>query len=257
MLAKLHPRNSRRIEVLRDLKILDSGPEHFYDELTNLTAKICDVPICLVSLVDEDRQWFKSKCGFEAQETPIEMSLCSHAVSEEKYLEIPDTRLDERSSDNPLCQNDDSIRFYAGALLRTLDGWPLGTLCVLDVKPRRLTPLQKQTLMVHAGNVSKHIELTKALIESVQDIELKSAEAMCSENFLREKYQLLTPREKQVLDLIMDGSFGSSSKKIARELEISPRTVDHHRSHIMSKLEVDSVAELIATTLRAGLSGHR
>ena len=251
MLANLHPENAKRLEVLQNLDVLDSGPEQIYDDLTKLTADICETSFSMVSLVDRDRQWFKSKCGFQLDETPIEQSICSYAVAEETYLEIPDTSQDERTAENPLCQGPGAFKFYAGALLKTVDGWPLGTLCVLDTKPRALTDLQRQTLIVHAKHVTRQIEMTKVLIDGLkleashQDISYSSGEKFkCG-------FEKLTPREREIHQLILDGNFGSSSKKIGRALGISPRTVDHHRANIMAKLEVDSVAELISKSLRS------
>jgi len=254
MLAKLHPKNSRRLEVLRDLDVLDSGPEKIYDELTDLTAEICETPVCLVSLVDKDRQWFKSRCGLKVDETPVESSVCAHAINEESFLEIPDTQFDQRTADNPLCQGESAFRFYAGAILKTLDGWPLGTLCVLDYKPRKLNQVQRHTLEVHANNVAKQIELTKVLMDTACETDLTGSSGFLTSSKMQRKFESLTPREKEVFSLIIGGSFGSSSKKIGRALEISPRTVDHHRANILSKLDVSSVAELIATSMRAGLS---
>ena len=251
MLATAHPENAMRLEKLWELDVLDSGPEKVYDDLTRLTADICDTPYCLISLVDKDRQWFKSKCGFQIDETPIEYSVCSHAVAEESFLEIPDTHLDDRTKDNPLCHGENAIRFYAGALLKTFDGWPLGTLCVLDAKPRALNELQRQTLRVHAKNVSRQIELTKVLIgEMSKTLDGRSTTNLAENEFLN-RVKKLTPREREIHQLILDGSHGSSSKKIGRELGISPRTVDHHRANIMSKLDVESVAELISRSLKA------
>lgn len=251
MLAKPHPENASRLEVLWDLDVLDSGPEKVYDDLTSLTAEICETPFCMVSLVDKNRQWFKSKCGFDVDETPIEMSLCAHAVGQESYLEIPDTHLDDRTKANPLCHGQTAIRFYAGALLKTLNGWPLGTLCVLDSKPRKLTEIQRKTLEVHAKNVARQIELTKALIDGFEIGAVNPSAQTADDIEFKGKISKLTPREKEIHNLILDGEFGSSSKKIGRALDISPRTVDHHRSNIMFKLGVDSVAELISKSLRA------
>ncbi len=250
MQAKPHPENAKRLEVLWNLDVLDSGPEQVYDDLAKLTADICETSFSMVSLVDRDRQWFKSKCGLQLDETPIEQSICSHAVAEETYLEISDTAQDIRTVDNPLCQGERAFRFYAGALLKTVDGWPLGTLCILDTKPRELSGLQRQALSVHAKHVSRQIEMTKALIDGLAfDTPNQNKLIPDDPNFIY-GYEKLTPREREIHKLILNGEFGSSSKKIGRALGISPRTVDHHRANIMGKLEVDSVAELIAKSLR-------
>jgi len=259
MLARPHPENVQRLQVLRSFDVLDTPPENTYDDLAKLTAELCDTPVCLVSLVEEDRQWFKSKVGLRISETPIEQSICSHAVSADQYLEIEDTRLDERTVDNPLCLGDKPFRFYAGAILHTLDGWPLGTLCVLDYKPRKLDTLQRRVLNVHAKAVACQLELTRTLINKGKSLEAGPGIVFSSESQKRlyektkSRFEALTPREKEIVSLIAGRSGSLSSKEIARELGISHRTVDHHRASIMTKMQVDSVAELIAVIFKAGL----
>jgi PAS domain S-box-containing protein len=163
VLAEPHGENKERLRVLNALAILDTPPEKSFDDLNALTAAICEVPICLISLVESNRQWFKSEIGLGIKQTPIEQSICAHAIALDEYLEVEDTHLDVRTADNPLCMGDKPFRFYAGALLRTSEGWPLGTLCVLDYKPRVLSPIQRQTLQVHADNIIKQLELRRAL----------------------------------------------------------------------------------------------
>ncbi|SNR59060.1 histidine kinase dimerization/phosphoacceptor domain -containing protein [Puniceibacterium sediminis] len=159
------PRNqTERLEALESLQVLDSSPEKGFDEVVTLAARICDVPVALISLVDRDRQWFKARFGFEPDQTPLEHSICSHAILKQGMLEIRDTWEDPRTLDNPLCVTlQDPIRFYAGAPLVTQAGLKLGTLCVLDIKPRQLTDLQRETLEVLAGQVMRQLELRRAL----------------------------------------------------------------------------------------------
>lgn len=257
MLAQTHQKNEKRLLVLRSFEILDSGTEKVYDDLTQLTADICEAPICLVSLVEEDRQWFKSEVGLGFCETSIEKSICAHAIQLDDYLEIKDTHLDERTIDNPLCQGRKPIRFYAGAILRTFAGWPLGTLCVLDYKPRSLTGLQQRVLKVNAKSMVRQLELTRALIEDVRNIGPDadgSTQALSAyHQEVNSRFETLTPREREIMQLFIGRSGSLSSKDVARELEISPRTVDHHRASIMLKMNVESIAELIAISLRAGI----
>jgi len=259
MLAKPHTENVHRLEVLRGFNVLDTAPEKTYDDLTALTADLCETPVCLVSLVEEDRQWFKSAVGLGICETSIEQSVCSHAVEQDSYLEIEDTRLDVRTADNPLCLGEKPFLFYAGALLRTLDGLPLGTLCVLDYKPRILTDLQRRVLRVNAKSVSHQLELTRALVNNVKKgatvLEIDSGNQAKNKIHKEalERFESLTPREKEIVHVIAGRSGSLSSKEIARELDISHRTVDHHRANIMKKMKVDSIAELIAVLLKAGI----
>jgi len=251
--------HKKRIEVLNDLGVLDSGPERVYDDLTKLTADICEVPICLISLVEENRQWFKSEVGLGICETKIEQSICAHAIAQDDYLEIPDTHLDDRTIVNTLCQGDKPIRYYAGALLRTVDGWPLGTLCVLDYRPRRLNELQKRALKVHANSVTRQLELTRVLLQnavSVWENPDLAAPSQADTDLIEKTHKLfetLTSRESEIMGLIVGRSGNLSSKQIARELNISHRTVDFHRANILSKMAAGSVAELIALSIRARL----
>ncbi|GLR48330.1 GAF domain-containing protein [Sphingomonas astaxanthinifaciens] len=152
-----------RLAALRSFNILDTPREQDFDEIVALAARLCDVPVALVSLVDADRQWFKAEVGLACSETPIEQSICAHVIRENSFVEIPDTHADERTRDNPLCQGEDGLRFYAGALLRTAAGVPLGTLCVLDRRPRTLEPHQREALEVLARQVMTQIDLRQAI----------------------------------------------------------------------------------------------
>lgn len=127
-----------RLRTLRSLNILDTPAEERFDRLTRLAKRMFGVPIALVSLVDEDRQWFKSCVGLSASETPRDISFCGHAILGNEIFIISDATKDERFADNPLVLNDPNIRFYAGCPLRYLDGSKLGTLCIIDTAPRRL-----------------------------------------------------------------------------------------------------------------------
>ena len=127
-----------RIDTLRALNILDTSPEERFDRLTRLAKRLFGVPIALVSLVDADRQWFKSCVGLCASETPRDISFCGHAILGDDILVVPDALADERFHDNPLVSGDPNIRFYAGCPLKVANGSKLGTLCLIDVKPRDL-----------------------------------------------------------------------------------------------------------------------
>jgi two-component sensor histidine kinase len=163
MRAAEHPRQADRLRALCAYDILDTPREAEFDEIADLAAAICAAPIAVVNFVDAERQWFKAEVGLGVRETPIATSICSHAILEGAFLEIADTRADPRTRDNPLCPADPGLRFYAGALLETEDGLPIGTLCVLDYRPRTLTPLQRKALAVLARQVMKQIELRIAL----------------------------------------------------------------------------------------------
>ncbi len=128
-----------RLETLRNLRILDTDPEERFDRVTRLAKKIFGVPIALVSLVDADRQWFKSHQGLDVTETPRDVSFCGHAILSDETMVVGDAQVDERFSDNPLVAEDPGIRFYAGRPLSAPDGSKVGTLCVIDREPREMT----------------------------------------------------------------------------------------------------------------------
>ncbi len=161
--AAKHPLQNDRLRALRGYEILDTDPEKEFDEIVQLAAAVCDVPISVINFIDADRQWFKAEVGLGVRETPLATSLCSHVILVNDFVEIFDTLLDDRMSDNPLCGGEDGLRFYSGALLKTEDGMPLGTLCVLDRQPKALTPLQRDTLRVLASQIMARLELRKAI----------------------------------------------------------------------------------------------
>ena len=150
---------SDRLVALERYHILDTLPEQEYDDLTQLAADICGTPISLISLVDQDRQWFKSRVGIDVMETPRDISFCGHAVADGEILNIPDATQDVRFADNPLVLQDPNIRFYAGVPLMTPDLYPLGTLCVIDRQPRNLTPKQIQQLQALSRLAIAQLEL--------------------------------------------------------------------------------------------------
>lgn len=161
--APSHPRQAERLAALRAYEILETEREREFDEIVQLAAATCGTSISVINLIDAERQWFKAETGLGVRETPLATSLCSHVILEDDFVEIHDTLLDHRMSDNPLCCGDPGLRFYAGALLKTADGLPLGTLCVLDHEPKELTPLQRDTLRVLASQVMAQLDLRKAL----------------------------------------------------------------------------------------------
>jgi GAF domain-containing protein len=161
MNAPLPQNEAKRLKVLWQYEVLDTVPEEVFDDLTELAARICEAPIGLISLVDERRQWFKSRVGVTLTETSRDVSFCAYAITQSDLFIVPDATKDERFAKNPFVTNEPHIRFYAGAPLITPDGHALGTLCVIDKVPRELRPDQKQALLILARHVVSQLELRR------------------------------------------------------------------------------------------------
>jgi GAF domain-containing protein len=153
-----------RVEALQKYQILDTEPEQGFDDLTLLASFICKTPIALISLVDEKRQWFKSRIGMKPSETPRDIAFCSVAIQQPEVMVVPDTLKDDRFRDNPFVTSDPKIRFYAGAPLINEDGYALGTLCVIDKCPREMTPDQKEALQALSRLVLAQLEFRRNLL---------------------------------------------------------------------------------------------
>ncbi|MCF4101919.1 ATP-binding protein [Gillisia sp. M10.2A] len=169
-----------RLKALKTYSILDTLPEQDFEDITKIASEICQTPISLISLVDENRQWFKSHRGLNINQTPRHFSFCSYAINEKDTIMIvPDSRLDSRFSNNPLVTGEPHIVFYAGVPLRTNEGFSLGTICVIDNEPRKLSQSQLNSLESLSKQVVKLLELKKAnhlLFESKQELEKRNVE---------------------------------------------------------------------------------
>ncbi|MFL9881384.1 sensor domain-containing diguanylate cyclase [Herbaspirillum rhizosphaerae] len=170
-----------RLDMLRALKILDTTAEERFDRVTRLAKRLFEVPMSLVSLIDADRQWFKSNIGLKVLETSRDISFCGHAILGDDVFSIRDTELDERFFDNPLVKNGPKIRFYAGCPIKAADGSKVGTLCILDVKPRNFTDEDKSLLKDLTLMVEQEIAAVQlATMDSLTSISNRRGfEALC------------------------------------------------------------------------------
>lgn len=160
--APLPDNEQERLKALQQYDLLDTLPEEVYDDITRIASEICGTPYSLLSLVDKDRQWFKAGHGVDMTETPREQSFCAHAIIDpNETLVVPDARYDERFHDNPLVTGDPHFVFYAGVPLTDSEGYALGTLCVLDNRPRELSEQKLTALKALAKLVCVHFELRK------------------------------------------------------------------------------------------------
>ena len=172
--APIPENDAERVKVLRQYQILDTAPEQSYDELAKLAAAVCHTPIATITLVDENRQWFKARVGLTAEETSRAVGFCACAVFGQDVLIVPDTRKDDRFVDNPFVTAQPYIRFYAGAPLITPKGFVIGTLGVFDTIPRRLHRQQLDALKMLSNQVMRLLELNRAIRQEHADLSCMS-----------------------------------------------------------------------------------
>jgi PAS domain S-box-containing protein len=272
MKAPLPENETQRLAALHGLAILDTPPELAYDELSALAASICQTPIALISLVDEDRQWFKSRVGWTARESSREVAFCAHTILQPDLLVVPDASVDQRFASNPLVTSPPCIRFYAGAPLLTEEGHALGTLCVIDHKPRELTADQTRALRALSHQVVAQLRLRQQLAGQLRvNSELARVNAMLQAEVEQRKSveeELSYSRER--FDLAVRGSqdglwdwdldtnevyYSPRWKSILGYLdhEISPRLEEWE-----TRLHPDERAEVLAANYAhiAGATAH-
>jgi signal transduction histidine kinase/CheY-like chemotaxis protein len=233
-----------RLAVLDSFGILDTPPERSFDDVVRLVSQLLDAPIAAVNLIARGRQWFKSEIGLGTREMPLDNSICRHALLEQEQMIVPDTQDDPRFSCNPLVTADGGLRFYAGAVLRTRDGVPLGTLCVLDKKPRPegLTEQQQFMLTTMAHQVMSQIELRRALTDQEALNEaLRRADQRKDEFLAMLAHELRNPLAPIVSAATMLSNFELQPSMVQRAADIIARQAGHMTSLIDDLLDVSRV----------------
>ncbi|MGB0671270.1 MAG: sensor histidine kinase [Rhodospirillales bacterium] len=228
MRAAPPPENEdERLRLLRAYRILDTPPEEAFDRVTRMVTHLLRVPISLVSLVDAERQWFKSKQGLRADETPRELAFCAHAILGDEPMIVENATEDERFADNPLVAGNPDIRFYAGAPLTTPDGLKLGTLCAIDTKPRKLTIAEAQLLDDLGRIVINQMELRLALLEAQDHEARENLLAAQQDAFIGSvSHELRSPLTsiKGSLDLLNHGAAGDLPDKARSMIQVAARS---------------------------------
>lgn len=228
-----------RQQVLESFRILDSLPEQSYDDIVTLAAHICAVPIALISLIDSERQWFKAKVGLDAPQTPREQAFCAHAIlNPSDIMEVPDAKLDPRFANNPLVTGEPGIRFYAGAPLVTPFGSALGTLCIIDRVPRRLTPPMAKALKALARQVVRLLELRRALAELETLTQAQQERQQQLEATQKRLDQVISELAQQTMT---DSLTGLKNRRAFDQIlkEDSSRMVRTHSSLALILLDID------------------
>jgi len=211
-----------RLDALRRYDVLDSPREAAFERIATMAARVFDVPTVLISLVDEDRQWLKSAYGCDLSETARDIAFCAHAILQDEVMVVPDASLDARFVDNPLVTGAPFVRFYAGAPLQTSEGFKLGTLCLLDTRPRELTPNERATLSDLAAVVVDELELRIAMKQS----QLENRERRRAEEEVRQSEAHFRSLIENAMDIITildpDGVILYESPALERIFDYAP-----------------------------------
>ncbi len=236
--AAVPPQNeTERLARLRAYEVLDTNPEEAFDRVTRVAAHLFETPIALVSLIDENRQWFKSKQGLDAEETPREVAFCAHAILQDDIFVISDATQDDRFKNNPLVTGGPEIRFYAGAPLRTSDGLGLGTLCVIDTKPRNPTPNELENLRDLAKLAMDVLNLRHAGHRAMEEAQQTAKLDTLQNSFIDSvNHELRTPLTSLAgaLGLLRSGAVADLDEETQSVFEVAERN-----THTLMKLIAD------------------
>lgn len=258
MLPPKKPDNERaRLASLHGLGILDTSPDDCFDRITRIAKRLFGVPVALISLVDEDRQWFKSRQGLEATETPRDVSFCGHAILDFDPLIIPDAHEDDRFLDNPLVTGEPKIRFYAGCPVALPDGSRVGTLCLVDQEPRELAKDDEAMLRDLAAIVERELAaLQLATIDELTRICNRRGFESVSAHVLKMCRRLGEPASLYYLDLdrfkhINDG-FGHLEGDLALQEFALALTRTFRESDVLGRMGGDEFAVLVTNASHDG-----
>jgi len=221
---------SDRLAALRGYRVLDTPPEPVFDDLVQLAARACQAPVALITLIDERRQWFKAEVGLGVRETPLDRSICLSAMVQPGLTIVPDLTEDPRFAHNPLVKREPHLRFYAGAVLRTPDGIPLGALCVFDRRPRDLPEEQASTLTMLAAQVMSQLELRRAVAERDEKLETSHHIEQRQSLLVRELHHRVKNTLATVQALAYQTFRSSMPPEIARE-RFEARLLSLSRTH--------------------------
>jgi two-component sensor histidine kinase len=256
--AELHSAEAHRLAALRSYGILDTPREADFDEVVQVASAVCGTPISVINLIDQGRQWFKAEVGLGVRETPIDSSICAHAILQPDLFIVPDTTLDHRFCGNALVVGDPHLRFYAGALLETPEGFPLGTVCVLDYKPRELDETQKAFLRLMANQVMKLLELRR--VAAAERSSRLQAEAMVQEKetLMREGDHRLMNSLQLVQSMLALQSRSASSEETKKQLDMAGNRVlaiatvhkQLHLSGSMEEVDIDDFLRRLCESLK-------
>lgn len=240
-IAPLPPNEAERLKALYRYQILDTVAEAGFDDLTALAAYICGTPIALVSLIDQNRQWFKSKVGIDATETHRDLAFCAHAILQPNDLLIIQNALDDdRFFDNPLVTSDPNIRFYAGTPLVTNDGFPIGTLCTIDRVPRYLDFQQKEALRKLGHQVLTQMELrinVANLEKNIQQRQQIESELRLSNQYLRHTLQKLKQTQATLIHTEKMYSLGQLVAGVAHEINNPINYIHGNLKHVSANVQ--------------------
>lgn len=244
--APIPDNENQRLANLSRYRILDTPPEEAFDRITRLLAKALDVDISLISLIDTDRQWFKSSHGIAATQTPREQAFCAHAILGDEVFIVEDSLDDERFYDNPLVTSAPNIRFYAGAPLITPEGMKLGTLCAIDDKPRKLNAEQIGLLKDLSRIIMDEMEMRKALQDAANELAREAHQALrMKEYYSYITHELRTPLTsiKGSMSLIVNGVFGELPKELSAMINIANKNAEKLIALVNDLLDARQVSE--------------